>query len=654
MKVCICGIGGAGGKIAKRFLQNTDLNSRFLSYITGAECVSPGKMMGIWLDADKDDAKSKQHYFKDLTEGSYPGFFIPHDVVPPMSNLHKAVKAKYGYNVKKQGFVRDAQYLKAIFEIFDSDDAIQKIAMNQNYPISKANRATKNQSQNPIFDSAWDVIEPYTIYGEDGECDILLFIVSFGGGTGTGFINPIVDHIRKSGAGDFPVFVLGVLTEPGDRNEGGQFSKEGQRYLAAISALYDLLTKKNGANGVILVDNEIMKRKAGEDYDAQNEFLYRLMKPMVADRDYPDENPVGQAIEKESSRGLNWSPIFVPAYWTEPRKNGNEGLLVERALKDGILFDCTPSKADKAFVFCRGFVDSNEIIKALSVKGITNVQVFRKLGEDNDEILILLRNPYGGDPEACERDGTLEKKLCKIITSVLRYMNENVGDLFYEGNYSEKAAETEDDVAVKLTKLSRDALLQFFFGKEGYIKDHIGKNEGFAYELREARSRLKAGKNPSEEPVFCKPLRIFKKGKSNQLVFCWDKIPEKDNGKLIEFLIEKYGIDWAKNAEIEKIEDGKTIQVCTEKNSLFLVLNSSETESILIIDDCRIDKLIAAKEKDELNIYESGNGEDESDENGTTKINQKLVNDLFEKKFKEMLERPEFKQKFLEIVKAGN
>lgn len=652
MKVCVCGIGGAGGQIARQFLQNVDLNSRLISWITDAECVFPGKAKGIWLDADKDDAKNKQHFFKDLTEGGYPGFFIPHDVVPSMCELHKKVREKYGYNVKKQGFVRDAQYLKAIFEIFDSDDGIQKIAMNTEYSIPSLGDAQTKRSQNPIFDSAWEVIEPYTTLGK-GDCDVLLFIVSFGGGTGTGFINPIIDHIRKSGATDFPVFVLGVLTEPGDAT-GGQHSLEGQRYLAAISAIYDLLTKRNGANGVLIVDNEIMRAKAGADYRSQNKLLHELMKPMVVDRDYPEDNPVGQALEKESSRGLNWSPIFVPAFCRIPSKDGNEVVLVEKALKEGILFDCTPEKSDKAIVFCRGYIDSNKIKEALSAKGIKNAQVYRKLGEGNDEILILLRNPYGSDPDACERDGTLEKKFCKIIKSVLKYMNENVEDLFYEGKDSQKAGETEDDIAVKLTKLSRDALVQFFFGKDGYIKDQIGKNEGFAYELREARRRLKAGKNPLTDPIFSKPLRIFKKGKNNQPVgmFCWDKIPEKDNGELIKFLEENYGIDWARNAEIEKIENGKAIQVCTERNSLFLVLDSSETKSILVIDDGRIDNLIAARENDELIIWGSRNGEDELNENDTIKLNKKLVEDVFEKEFEKMLERPEFRQKIHEILQA--
>ena len=33
MKLCIVGIGGAGGNIAKKFLRNEDLNSKLLSRI---------------------------------------------------------------------------------------------------------------------------------------------------------------------------------------------------------------------------------------------------------------------------------------------------------------------------------------------------------------------------------------------------------------------------------------------------------------------------------------------------------------------------------------------------------------------------------------------------------------------------------------------
>ena len=85
-------------------------------------------------------------------------------------------------------------------------------------------------------------------------------------------------------------------------------------------------------------------------------------------------------------------------------------------------------------------------------------------------------------------------------------------------------------------------------------------------------------------------------------IFSWNEIPEKDNGRLIKFLTQKFGIDWVKtvNVGIEKI-DNKTIKVFTEKNSLSLILNSKNHEVILKIDDGRTGKFIAT---DELNIYD--------------------------------------------------
>ncbi len=127
MKLCIAGIGGAGGKITQEFLGNEDLNFQLLSSVTGAEYISPGGIQGIWLEADKNDAKNIQHFFGDMTEGCYPCFYIPHDVVADGCAVHVAVRKKYGYDVKKQGFVRDAQYLKAIFDIFDTDKEIQAV-----------------------------------------------------------------------------------------------------------------------------------------------------------------------------------------------------------------------------------------------------------------------------------------------------------------------------------------------------------------------------------------------------------------------------------------------------------------------------------------------------------------------------------------------
>ncbi len=554
MKLCIVGIGGAGGKVTQEFLGNDDLDFNLISRITGAEYISPGRIQGIWLEADKNDAKNIQHFFGDLTEGAYPCFFIPHDVIEDGSNIHVEVRKKYGYDVKKQGFVRDAQYLKAIFEIFDIDEDIQRIAaqmanMNmaqsllddqdepnalsnesqagpsseaesEHTPKSNNNKSNSNgtsykQIPNPIFDSAWNAIRPFTTLG-GGACDGILFIVSLGGGTGTGFINPIINHIRNEGKADYPVFVLGILTELGDFADRAQFSKEGRRNLAAISAIYDLLTKSNGANGVILVDNQILLEWFGNDYVSANKFIYKIMQPIVASRDYPGEVPPSQAIAQHFSGGVSRPPIFVPLYASRPRKANPEEELVRNALSNGKLFGCTPDKADWAAVFCRGFIDSEKIRPAISNQiGLdqTNIWALRKMGDGDDEVLILLRNPYGGDSRAYKEEGTLENRFCQVITLALQYMNQNSEDLFYEGKDNDKTAKGGKDEQVKLTQLSKDALNRFFFGKEGFVKDNFGKTEGFAFELRQARRRLRDGEQP---PFIYNPMRIFEKEAEKQ------------------------------------------------------------------------------------------------------------------------------------------
>ena len=497
MKLCVVGIGGAGGKVTQEFLENCDLDLKLISWITDAEYISPGGIKGIWLEADKNDAKNIQHFFGDLTEGAYPGFFIPHDVVGDGSELHVEVKKKYGYDVKKQGFVRDAQYLKAIFEIFETDKDIQQIAAK----MINGDGVPSN-IPNPIFDSAWNKIRPFTTLG-GGDCDGIIFIVSFGGGTGTGFINPIINHIRNEGKADYPVFVLGILTELGDFADRAQFAKEGRRNLAAISAIYDLLTKSDGANGVILVDNQILMNRFGNDYASANKFIHEIMRPIVTARNFPGEIPPSQAIAQHFSEGVSRPPLLVPLYAVQPRRKNPEEELVRKALADGKLFGCVPEKADWAMAFCRGFIDSEKIRQAISAQtGLLNenIWVLRKMGEDNDEILVLLRNPYGSNPEAYEKEGTLENRLCQVISLASKYMKQNVESLFYEGKESDKAAKDNKDEQIKLTKLSKEALTQFFFGKEG-----------FAFELGEASKRIMAGEKP---PLFSRPLRIFDKDAS--------------------------------------------------------------------------------------------------------------------------------------------
>ena len=81
--------------------------------------------------------------------------------------------------------------------------------------------------------------------------------------------------------------------------------------------------------------------------------------------------------------------------------------------------------------------------------------------------------------------------------------------------------------------------------------------------------------------------------------FEWDEVPGKDELRFKEYLIQKYNVDWVKEANIEK--DDRIIKVYTNENnnSLSLEINEEKTKAILIIDEIRTDEFIVKKEKNE-------------------------------------------------------
>ena len=86
-------------------------------------------------------------------------------------------------------------------------------------------------------------------------------------------------------------------------------------------------------------------------------------------------------------------------------------------------------------------------------------------------------------------------------------------------------------------------------------------------------------------------------------LFSWEKISGNDDGKLIEFLMQNFSIEWIKAAKINKNDDGKTISVTNDTNSLSLTLNNKKTKVNLEIDDGRTDEFIVKMEEGELKIY---------------------------------------------------
>ena len=178
------------------------------------------------------------------------------------------------------------------------------------------------------------------------------------------------------------MFVLGILTEHGDFADRAQFSEEGRRNLAAISAIYDLLTEGNGANGVILVDNQILVDRFGKDYAAQNKFIHQMMMPMILGRNYPGEVPPSQAIAHNFTKGLSRPPLFVPLFSSLPRRKNPEEELVEELLRQVGSLAVRPEKTDFVTVFCRGFIDSEKIRQALSAQ--IGIDKEKKLGTAKD------------------------------------------------------------------------------------------------------------------------------------------------------------------------------------------------------------------------------------------------------------------------------
>jgi hypothetical protein len=81
--------------------------------------------------------------------------------------------------------------------------------------------------------------------------------------------------------------------------------------------------------------------------------------------------------------------------------------------------------------------------------------------------------------------------------------------------------------------------------------------------------------------VWMKSLSYF------SFLFCWDKIPGRDTEKLIQFIVTRKNIRWAKKAVAEKIDNGSAIKLSAVGNQLYLRLNKEETNVKFSINNDR-------------------------------------------------------------------
>jgi hypothetical protein len=566
MKPMVVGIGGAGGNILKKFLETQDVQ---LPAVCLGEHLAFGNAKGIWLDSATQDTQD-QTYFGDLEEGRYPGYLICHGMISADSPSKKLIKNTYGFDLKAQGYDRRAEYLKGIFEVFEIEN------------VKEMARKEFHGEDNPLPGYMWKVgIRPFTVLGlrsganlgtkaapasaavsssskskfaalqnigsslgsigflmnknkeascgpemQNKLCDSILFLASLGGGTGTGFINPITSYVRREEKA-FPFFALGILTEKG---EDARKAKEGQRNLGATIAMFDLLTKPagEGLDALIVIDNEVLRRRYGKgNFNANDSAIFRSMKPLFDLRNYPgaklqDDAPAmrrvfwdadaDDIVKDENGQTILLPPILVPCYYSHSKSNGGERLMVEHALSEECrLFPCTPSKADRAYVFTRGYVNAEKV--KLAIKDLTGItedhtNVYRKLGNGfGKDVLILLRNPYGGKSgeQNKKKDGndlTFESRVYDLIDSAINYIDTNETNIIDYLGYSD---------------LTKKYLRNYFYGCGGLRE-----------ELKMALQRIEVGK----KPIFIKPLKIFSDDRASSAAITSD--PTKREIKQID------------------------------------------------------------------------------------------------------------------------
>lgn len=86
-------------------------------------------------------------------------------------------------------------------------------------------------------------------------------------------------------------------------------------------------------------------------------------------------------------------------------------------------------------------------------------------------------------------------------------------------------------------------------------------------------------------------------------LFSWEDVPGNDNGKLLKFISEEFGIVIEENVRIEKNVSGNNINICSDKCLISLELNKKKTKVAMTISEAKTYNLIVRMENDKLNVY---------------------------------------------------
>lgn len=86
-------------------------------------------------------------------------------------------------------------------------------------------------------------------------------------------------------------------------------------------------------------------------------------------------------------------------------------------------------------------------------------------------------------------------------------------------------------------------------------------------------------------------------------LFGWDDVPGTDSARLTGYLKTKFGVDWVENANIEKDENDKIINITSENHYISLTLDDYRAKLTLGIDDGRTAEYIGIIVNGKVKIY---------------------------------------------------
>ena len=186
-----------------------------------------------------------------------------------------------------------------------------------------------------------------------------------------------------------------------------------------------------------------------------------------------------------------------------------------------------------------------------------------------------------------------------VVTDAINNLDAGIRPIFTDPIFKIKSA-VASDAEVNLTSMlamSEDTYSTYRDALGGDKVDQLF-NE-FQRETLEDRAYVDNSGGAGDHILTDRGENVLGKG----YLFSWNNVTGDDKGRLVRFLRSDFAIDWAKNAEISKLNDDKTIRISEGKNSAEIRIDDNNEKATLKISDGKDLDLKVKNEGGKLNIY---------------------------------------------------